>query len=551
MNLKLRQTTDKIFTFSSGFAVVLMVLALILILGPIFKKGSTAVFFEGTNEFRKMQYNLFHRGDPQKIKAEQFKIDRARKTALDIYLKFAAGLDTESLYKQTKKIYRKYKIQLNNRVEANQLTKKQARKLKKIAKKTRNKILEALESENKNQALDAIIAAENLANNKNFKHTAAAEYAKISGIYKNVVKTVDLKKRKEYAKSLTKVKEILRRLFGPLPGEELPAVQFEQYGATRWDMAKIELDSLLWEKKFISQEGSKELVEKKVRRSASFAGTAMENFFGIVERDIKKMLQPKSTIYLNYFTDKHTVSYFFGGVGQEIVGTSYITVLSMLFAFPLGLVTAAFLAEVKPQGKHSGIVNIVLRIIRTCINTLAGVPSIVFGLFGLAFFVLKVQPALGLSKEVSILAGAMTLSVLILPVIIRASEEAIRSVPVHYKEASLALGASKLRTFVTVTMPAALPGILTGVILSMSRAAGETAPLIFTAVAMTGITAASVFDSTQILSYGSMDLATGAREGMRLPHKQYGMVMTLILLVLLLNITAIIIRWRVSKKLRG
>ena len=551
MNLKLRQTTDKIFTISSGFAVVLMILALVLILGPIFIKGSSAVFFKGTNEFRKMQYNLFDRGDIKELNAERDEINKARKPALDVYMNFAAGLDTESLHKLTKKIYRNYKKQLANQVDAHSITKKQARKLKKLAKKTRDNILDALESDAKSDALKSIVKAKSLAENPAFKNTAAVEYVRITSTYKTVVETVDLKKRKEYAKSLSKVKEILRRLFGPLPGEETPAVQFEQYGSTRWDMAQIELDSLLWEKKYVKQEGSEQLVEKKVRRAKSFEGTPMEDFFGIIERDAEKMLNPKSTVYLNYFTDKHTVSYFFGGVGQEIVGTLYITVLSMLFAFPLGVITAAFLAEVKPQGKHSGIINIVLRIIRTCINTLAGVPSIVFGLFGLAFFVLKVQPALGLSKEVSILAGAMTLAVLILPVIIRASEEAIRSVPVYYREASLALGASKLRTFITVTMPAALPGILTGVILSMSRAAGETAPLIFTAVAMTGITAASVFDSTQILSYGSMDLATGAREGMRLPHKQYGMVMTLILLVLLLNITAIIIRWRVSKKLRG
>src|SRR5690606_27648014 len=108
----------------------------------------------------------------------------------------------------------------------------------------------------------------------------------------------------------------------------------------------------------------------------------------------------------------------------------------------------------------------------TCISTLAGVPSIVYGLFGLAFFVLIVgQP--------SILTASLTLSLLALPVIIRASEEAIRAVPQPYKEASLALGAGKFRTFAAVTLPAAGPGILTGVILSLSRAAGETAPILF------------------------------------------------------------------------
>jgi phosphate transport system permease protein len=221
-----------------------------------------------------------------------------------------------------------------------------------------------------------------------------------------------------------------------------------------------------------------------------------------------------------------------------------ITVLSILFALPLGVVAAAYLVEVAGD-------SILVKVIRTCINTLAGVPSIVFGLFGLAFFVLWFLPHFGLDRQSSIWAGALTLALLVLPVMIRASEEAIRSVPPAYKEGALALGAGRLRCFVTVTLPAALPGVLTGLILSMSRAAGETAPLLFTAAVALGPIPESLSQPTRALSYGSHDLAVGDRIAMMVPHQQYGMVATLVLLVLVLNIAAIWIRGRVARNLRG
>jgi phosphate transport system permease protein len=134
---------------------------------------------------------------------------------------------------------------------------------------------------------------------------------------------------------------------------------------------------------------------------------------------------------------------------------------------------------------------------------------------------------------------------------IRASEEAIRTVPQSYKEGSLALGASKFRTFMTVTLPAALPGILTGIILSLSRIAGETAPILFTGAVAKGPVPDSIFDRTRTLSYGSYDMAVGDRLAMMVPHNQYGMVVTLILLILILNAMAIVLRSRVFKKLKG
>jgi len=248
--------------------------------------------------------------------------------------------------------------------------------------------------------------------------------------------------------------------------------------------------------------------------------------------------------YWQYFFDDSIPGHFFGGVGPEVLGTLLITLLTMVFAIPLGIVSAAYLVECAGD-------NVVVSTIRICINTLAGVPSIVFGLFGLAFFVLFLLPRFGFQAGSSILAGALTLAVLVLPIIIRASEEAIRAVPQTYKEAALALGSGRFRSFVTVILPAALPGILTGVILSMSRAAGETAPILFTAAVAMGPIPKSLAQPTRALSYGSYDIAVGDRIAAMAPHKQFGMVMTLVLGVLLLNLAAILVRARTARRLRG
>ena len=159
-----------------------------------------------------------------------------------------------------------------------------------------------------------------------------------------------------------------------------------------------------------------------------------------------------------------------GGIMPAIVGTLYLTVGAIAIALPLGVVSAIYLTEYAKQGP-------VIRIIRIGVNCLAGVPSVVFGLFGLGFFVVFLQ------FGSSILSGALTLGILILPTIIGASEEALKSVPQTFREASLALGVSKWQTISRIVLPTALPGILTGSILGIGRAAGETAPIMFTAAA--------------------------------------------------------------------
>jgi len=226
-----------------------------------------------------------------------------------------------------------------------------------------------------------------------------------------------------------------------------------------------------------------------------------------------------------------------GGILPCIVGTLCLSLGALLVALPIGVVSAVYLHEYARPGR-------LLRIIRLGINNLAGVPSVVFGLFGLAFFVVY------LNMGVSILAGSLTLGALTLPVIIGASEEALRSVPDTYREASLGLGATKWQTIYRVVLPAAMPGILTGAILGLSRAAGETAPIMFTAaVFFTPSLPTSVFDEIMALPYHIYVLATAGTEIESTRHLQYGTAVVLILLVLGLNLIAIIYRARLQKRM--
>ncbi len=225
-----------------------------------------------------------------------------------------------------------------------------------------------------------------------------------------------------------------------------------------------------------------------------------------------------------------------GGILPCIIGTVCLSLGAIIVAIPIGVASAIYLNEYAFQGR-------VLRMIRLGINNLAGVPSIVFGLFGLAFFVVY------LKMGVSILAGALTLAVLTLPVIIGATEEALRSVPDTYREASLGLGATKWQTIYRVVLPAALPGILTGGILGLSRAAGETAPIMFTAAAFfTPSLPSSIFDEVMALPYHIYVLATAGTEIEATRHLQYGTSLVLIALVLGLNLMAIIYRARLQRR---
>ena len=286
-------------------------------------------------------------------------------------------------------------------------------------------------------------------------------------------------------------------------------------------------------------EGKKVLVP----RDATFAGTALAPVFPLVRAKLKEMLRPKLTFYPRFLTDKSIDIHFFGGIGAEVAGTVYLAIGAMLIAVPLGIVAAIYFQEYANDGA-------VMSFLRSCVNTLAGVPSIVFGLFGLAFFINTVH----VSSGKSVLAGSLTLALLVLPTVIRASEEAIAAVPRAYKEGALALGASQWHTILTVILPAALPGILTGVVISMGRAAGETAPIIFTAAVSVGpvVKLSDVLSQpTPALSWNLYNISTEHEAVDEIRHVQFGMAATLVLIVLALNLLAILIRARVAKRLKG
>jgi phosphate transport system permease protein len=224
-----------------------------------------------------------------------------------------------------------------------------------------------------------------------------------------------------------------------------------------------------------------------------------------------------------------------GGIFPAIVGTLYLVAVTILVALPVGIFSAIYLVEYAKD-------NMLTRMVKLAIINLAGVPSIVYGLFGLGLFVIF------LGFGTSILSGALTLAIMILPVIITTSKEALESVPQYYREVSLSLGASKWQTIRHVVLPNALPGILTGTILGVSRAAGETAPILFTVAAFyLPRLPSSLFDQAMVLPYHLYVIST------QIPNiKQettYGSALVLLALVLMLNLMAIILRVKYRKKI--
>lgn len=209
-----------------------------------------------------------------------------------------------------------------------------------------------------------------------------------------------------------------------------------------------------------------------------------------------------------------------GGIFPTIIGTVILPVVALLIAAPLGVFTAVYLSEYTKE-------TLFTKIIRFGTDCLAGIPSIIFGLFGYIFFVITLQMGW------SILAGSLTLAVMVLPTIIRTSEEAIRAVPKVYREVSFSLGASGWQTVRKVILPNALPGIVTGVMLSIGRSIGETAAVIFTAGSSLRIPT-SAFDSVRTMSVHFYLLA---REGIS-QENAYGTAATLIIAVLIVNLTA-------------
>ena len=227
-----------------------------------------------------------------------------------------------------------------------------------------------------------------------------------------------------------------------------------------------------------------------------------------------------------------------GGIMPAILGTLYLTLGAITVAIPLGVASAIYLSEYAKRA-------LTVRVIRLGVNCLAGVPSVVFGLFGLGFFVVFLR------FGSCILSGALTLGILLLPTIIGAAEEALKAVPQTFREESYALGVSRWDTISRIVLPNAIPGILTGSILGIGRAAGETAPIMFTAAAFfTTKLPGSIFDEVMALPYHIYVLATAGTHIEETIPMQYGTVLVLVALVLSIDLVAIVIRSYMRKKKR-
>jgi phosphate transport system permease protein len=223
-----------------------------------------------------------------------------------------------------------------------------------------------------------------------------------------------------------------------------------------------------------------------------------------------------------------------GGIFPAIIGTVYLVTGAIIFALPIGLLAAIYLSEYSKD-------NLLNRVIKLAIVNLAGVPSVVYGLFGLALFVIFFK------FGASILSGSLTLGIMILPIVITTSREALESVPQSFREVSLSLGASKWQTIRHIVLPNAIPGILTGTILGLGRAAGETAPILFTVAAFyLPRLPGSIFDQAMALPYHLYVIST------QVPNVdekiRYGTAFVLLALVLFMNLVAIIIRYKFRRK---
>jgi phosphate transport system permease protein len=227
-----------------------------------------------------------------------------------------------------------------------------------------------------------------------------------------------------------------------------------------------------------------------------------------------------------------------GGIFPAIVGTLCLMAGGALFSFPLGIMSGIYMHEYATNGK-------VTRFVRMMTNNLAGVPSIVFGLFGMALFV----NFFGFGD--SILAGSLTLGLLAMPLIIRTTEEALKAIPDSFREASRALGASKLQTIGHVILPMAMPNIMTGLILSLGRISGETAPILFTCAAyFLPQLPHSIFDQCMALPYHLYVLATSGTDMDKQLPIAYGTALVLILMILIINLIANFLRIYFQKKLK-
>jgi phosphate transport system permease protein len=267
------------------------------------------------------------------------------------------------------------------------------------------------------------------------------------------------------------------------------------------------------------------------------AGILVLFFLGVILFDI--FIKGVGVLSWKFLTQPPRMGMTEGGIFPAIMGTFMVSIITVIFAVPLGMFAAIYLNEYAQPGKMT-------RLIRLAIRNLSGVPSIVYGLFGVVFFVQMFK------FGTSVLSAGLTLGLLTLPWTITACEEALKTVPKSYREGALALGATKWHAIRTNVLPYAIPGMMTGVILGLSRAAGETAPILFTGAAFfLPHLPKSLFDQFMALPYHLYILATQHHAIEKVRPIAYGTALVLLGLILLLNLSAIWVRYRYRQKMKG
>lgn len=567
MKTSTRKILDKSFSALALSSMAIMCAAAVAFLAPIIINGSGAVWFKATVEHFKFLREVLDRGAAQELAAMTEKSDAAREKLYSLMRAYESPADFKKISgaiasarraafaEAAKKSAEFVKILDENKGAAS------APVIKKFGEGIFADYSGLVSGAAKRSSSPAM--AEFLAGEKEALQDGAravledfAKIRKLSVLEKGRVRRelpaaalenlgAASEKVSEDNAAYAAFKEGVWELLGPMTQADKEAAKMmrRKFGQTRMDVARKVLGESVLRIRVNSTDSSGRQTSESVLVAERFKGTPLAEMAKCAEENFTAMMQPRNTFYWGFLFDSPYDSNIFGGIFPMILGTFYLTVGAMIFAAPLGIVAAIYFSEYAKNGR-------VVNFLRMCVGTLAGVPSIVFGLFGLAFLINTVK----VSESKSVLAGSITLALLILPTIIRSCEEALKTVPNSYREAALGLGAGKWRAICTVILPAALPGMLTGIIISMGRAAGETAPIIFTAATSTGaaIALADVFtEATPALPWNIYNICSEHEMADKIEHVQYGMVLTLIAIVLLLNSVAIVLRDRLQKKLRG
>ncbi len=566
MKTAYRKILDKSFTYVAYASLAVIALAILTFLAPIVYRGVGAVIFNATVEHEKFLIENLGRS-PTKSDEERIKLsNEARAPLYEMMGKYESPSDTafdakintafdaafESMKKHSQELLSSLELkgaergkriaQISEKIWADYIG--EVDKASSDAKKdgTSFALIKVLKGQDERLA-DAVrreVAYLNSIKKLNFMQKSLIRRNASAGIKKHIDAVVS--ELEEQNAAYKTFKEGIVKLLGQPDIKSKDAVNLlrQKYGQTRMDMARSALeDSVLTISVKAKDSGGAEYI-KRVKTAEFFKGTKVGEMAEYIEENFDAMLQPHMTAYWGFFFDEPFDSNIFGGIWPMILGTFYLTLGSMIIAAPLGIAASIYFSEYSKGGKS-------VELLRICVGTLAGVPSIVFGLFGLAFLINTVK----ISEGKSVLAGCITLALLILPTIIRSCEESLKAVPNSYREAALSLGANKWKAIRTVILPAALPSMLTGIIISMGRAAGETAPIIFTAATSTGAALAisEIFTQpTPALPWNIYNICSEHEMAERVSHVQYGMVLTLIGIVLLLNAIAIVIRARLQNR---